>query len=143
MVSKLSDTLKGKMVDGKLQVSPQEVVDLYYGMATQANADWQAQTVKLNSENEAACKARFSVEELSAAESGVAFVESRIQPGFRDFTKRQLNDPTLTALMVFIGESLQEDGFEPAGRTPASAAPDRRPLMQRAQDKLYPAKAAG
>ena len=134
MVTKFQDAIKGRVKDGNLTLKPQEVADLYVDLARDANNAWQKQVEKLNTDNEAACKARFSAEELSAAESAVGFFSSN-EPAFRDFAKRQLNDPTFVNAMRLIGELLQEDSVGRPEPTPPVA--DKRPLQQRAAEKLY------
>jgi hypothetical protein len=137
MVTKFTDTVKAKMVDGKLGMSPQEVATLYVDMARDANADWQKQVEQTDAKNAKFCKEKFKPEQLAAAETAVGFFADS-DPDFREFAKRQLNDPRFVNLMRYIGESLAEDNFEP-GRLPAVTV-DKRPLHQRLGEKLYGAK---
>jgi hypothetical protein len=138
MVTKFTDTVKAKMVDGKLGMSPQEVATLYVDMARDANADWQKQVEQTDAKNSQFCKEHFSTEQLAASETAVGFF-SDSDPGFRDFAKRQLNDPRFVNLMRYIGESLAEDNFDPNQRIPLVTV-DKRPLHQRLGEKLYGAK---
>lgn len=135
MLKKFTEAVGGKWADGKLSMSPQQVADLYVEMARDANTAWQAQIEKLNSDNEASCKARFSAEELKAAETAVGFFSS-YEPAFRDFAKRQLNDPTFTNAMRMVGELLSEDELGDNGPPPPPPK-DTRPLRERAAEALY------
>ena len=130
MVTKFTEFAK-TLPDTKLA---QGVADLYVGMAREANSQWQKQIEDTNRANEAACKAAFSSEELAAAETAVGFFTS-FNPGFRDFAKRQLNDPLFTLVMRYVGEQMSEDTI---GRPSAPSKPvDNRPLRERAAEKLY------
>jgi hypothetical protein len=120
MVDEFTKTMKDAFVDGKLNLTPQQVVDLYHKGATQAAADWQKQIETTNSTNEAECRKQFTNEQLEAARSGVAFFKS-FDPTFADWAKRQLNDPTFVRAMRVVGEALGEDVIEPAG--PPAPAP--------------------
>ena len=51
-----------------------------------------------------------------------------IDPGFREFAKRQLNDPVFVNFMREIGERLSEDEFE-RGSMP-SVAPRKGPMTR-------------
>lgn len=132
MVAQFADSVKGKLIDGKLQMTPQEVADLYVAMARGANADWQKQVEDTNKANEVACKSRFSAEELTAAETAVGWFSS-FEPAFRDFSKRQLNDPTFTNAMRIVGELLSEDEFPDRPATPAPAK--KTPAQRMGYDK--------
>lgn len=140
-LTKFSEHLTKATVDGKLTLTHQQVADMYVEMARDANTFYEAEIARVNTQNEAACKTGFSAEELTAAETAVGWVTSRFDQTFRDdFAKRQLNDPRFTRLMVLIHDAyLSEDTFEPAGRIGASG-PDKRPLLERAQEKLYGGK---
>lgn len=138
MVKKFTETVKGKLADGKVVMSPQDVANLLVDMARDGNTVWQQQIADLNKSNETACKARFSGEELAASETAVGFFSS-YSPAFRDFAKRQLNDPEFVNAMRIVGELLSED--EIGAPSPPPPAKDNRPLRERAADKLYPRKA--
>lgn len=131
---KFTDALKGKWADGKLSMSPQQVADLYVDVARDAAKAWDAQVKKLDTDNEAACKARFSPEELKAAEGAVGFFSS-YEPGFREFARRQLNDPTFINAMRLVGELLSEDDL--GSPTPPPKPSDNRSLRERAAEALY------
>lgn len=112
-VTKFTTAISKAMVDGKLSLTPQQVVDMYVEQARDANAAWQAQIEQTDAANKAACQQRFSPQQLKAAESAVGWFSS-FEPAFHDFSKRQLNDPVFVNAMRLIGESLQEDEFLPA-----------------------------
>lgn len=137
MAKKFSEAVKGKWADGKLSMSPQQVADLYVELARDAGKAWDAQVKKLDTDNKAACEARFSAEELKAAEGAIGFFSS-YEPGFRDFARRQLNDPTFTNAMRLVGELLSEDSLGPV--TPPPKPVDNRSLRERAAEKLYGGK---
>jgi len=104
--------LKGKMqADGKVLLTSQEVLDQYVAQARAANARWQKQIQETDKANEVACKERFTAPQLAAAETAVGFFAS-FDPAFRDFAKRQLNDPVFVNAMRNVGERLSEDTFE-------------------------------
>lgn len=125
------------MVDGKLNVTPQQIADWYVDQARDANAAWQKQIETTNAANEAACKQRFSAPQLAAAETAVGWFSS-LDPAFREVAKRQLNDPTFTNAMRIVGEMLSEDTFETASRAPP---PSNRPRTRaEAAALLYPKK---
>jgi hypothetical protein len=113
--------------DGKVTLTSQEVIDQFIEQATDANARWSKKIEQTNTENEAACKARFTPAQLSQAEAAVGFASS-IDPAFRDFAKRQLNDPVFVNFMREIGTRLSEDDFE-IGSIPS--APARKGPMTR------------
>ncbi len=124
--SKFETFLKGKLgADGKVTLTSQEVVDQFLEQARDANARWQQQIQDTDKANEAACKSRFTPAQLSAAETALGFAAS-FDPTFRDFAKRQLNDPTFVNFMRIVGERLTEDTFEVAGTPPPSAQPRSR-----------------
>lgn len=120
--SKFETFLKGKLVDGKVVLTSQEVVDQFIEQAADANARWMKQIEAKNTENEAACKSRFTPAQLSTAETAVGWASS-MDPSFREFAKGQLNDPTFVNFMRAVGEKLSEDEFE-MGTLPS--APQRR-----------------
>lgn len=115
---KFESFLRGKLTaDGKVTLTSQEVVDQFIEQAQDANARWQKQVTETDKANETLCKQRFSQAQLSAAETAIGFASS-LDPAFRDFSKRQLNDPTFVNFMREIGERLSEDTFEAAGNPP-------------------------
>lgn len=125
-LAKFNTAIKSATVDGKLQLTPQQVVDMYVEQARDANAAWQRQVEQTDQDNKAACQARFTPTQLKASESAVGWFAS-FEPAFHDFAKRQLNDPVFVNAMRLIGESLQEDDFIPA----APPAPAKRTAAQR------------
>jgi hypothetical protein len=127
--TKFETFLKAKLVDGKVVMTSQEVADHFIDQAKDANARWMKQIEAKNSENEAACKKRFTAAQLSQAESAVGWASS-IDPGFREFAKGQLNDPVFVNFMREIGERLSEDEFE-RGSMPVT--PTRKGPMTRAE----------
>jgi hypothetical protein len=128
--SKFDTFLRGKLsADGKVVLTSQEVTDHFIEQAKDANVRWAKQMEDLDKSNEAACKARFTPAQLSQAEAAVGFASS-IDPGFREFAKRQLNDPVFVNFMREIGERLSEDEFE-TGSLPS--APARKGPMTRAE----------
>jgi hypothetical protein len=111
--------LKEKMqADGKLSLTSQEVLDQYVAQARDAQARWQKQIQDTDKANEAVCKQRFTPAQLAASETAVGFFSS-FDPAFRDFAKRQLNDPVFVNAMRTVGERLSEDTFEIGGTPPA------------------------
>lgn len=112
-VAKFMEAIKTATVDGKFEVTPQKLVDVYVDLARDANTAWQKQIEQLDTDNAAACKARFTPEQLAASESAVGWFAS-YEPSFRDFAKRQLNDPVFVNAMRLVGEALQEEEFIPA-----------------------------
>lgn len=116
--SKFESFLKAKLsTEGKVVMTSQEVVDQFLEQAKDANARWAKQIEDTDKANEKACKERFTPAQLSAAETAIGFASS-YDPSFRDFAKRQLNDPVFTNFMRIIGERLSEDTFEVAGNPP-------------------------
>src|SRR5579885_3623127 len=118
-VSKFETFMKGALKpDGTVALKPQDLLNAYVEQAKDAHARWEKSLQDLDASNAAACKQRFSAQQLSAAETAVGFLSS-FDPAFRDLAKRQLNDPTFVNAMRLVGERLSEDTFEPAGRPPA------------------------
>lgn len=124
---KFEGFLRTKLVDGKVVMTSQEVADHFVDLAKDANTRWMKQMEDLNKSNEVACKTRFTPAQLSQAEAAVGFASS-IDPGFREFAKRQLNDPVFVNFMREIGERLSEDEFE-RGSMP-SVAPRKGPMTR-------------
>ncbi|MDB6107846.1 MAG: hypothetical protein JWO52_7845 [Gammaproteobacteria bacterium] len=140
-VSKFDGVLRGKMVDGKLNLTAQEVVDLYADQARDANTRWHAQMVAQDKEWEQQSRTRFTAAQLAAAETGVGFLTSRQLANaekagikdsvpFRDLAKQFRNNPDFVEVMRIVGESLAEDTFE-KGAAPA-------PARKSAAERLYP-----
>jgi hypothetical protein len=130
--SKFESFLKGKLsTEGKVVMTSQEVVDQFLEQGRDANARWHKQIQDTDKANEAVCKERFTPAQLSAAETAIGFAAS-YDPAFRDFAKRQLNDPVFVNFMRNIGERLSEDTFEIAGSPPP---PQNK---KSAADRLYP-----
>lgn len=120
-VSKFEAFVKGQLkADGTVALKPQALLDAYLDQARDAHARWEKSLQDLDASNAAACKQRFSAEQLSASETAVGFFSS-FDPAFRDFAKRQLNDPTFVNAMRLVGERLGEDTFEQGGRPPPPA----------------------
>lgn len=130
MVAKFTEFAKA-LPDKKLA---QGVANLYVEMARDANAAWQKTVEDTDKANAAACKAQFAPEELAAAETAVGWFSS-FDPKFREVAKRQLNDPVFTNAMRLVGELLSEDDL--GKPEPAPPAADKRPLRERAAEKLY------
>lgn len=117
--------------DGKVTLSPQQLVDLYHGMAKDANTVWQAQIAQIKTDNEAACKARFTAPQLAAHDTAVGWFAS-YDPAFRDYANNQLSDPRFVNAMRLIGEALQEDGLIPASTGgPSSGEKPKKTPAQR------------
>ncbi len=127
LTQKFEGFLRTKLVDGKAVMTSQEVADHFLDLAKDANSRWMKQMEDLNASNETACKSRFTPAQLSQAEAAVGFASS-IDPGFREFAKRQLNDPVFVNFMREIGERLSEDEFE-RGTIP-SLAPRKGPMTR-------------
>lgn len=121
--TKFESFLKTKLVDGKVVMTSQEVADHFLEQSRDNIARVETLVAKqietINSTNEAACKTRFTPAQLSTAETAIGFASS-IDPAFREFAKRQLNDPTFVNFMREIGERLSEDEFE-TGTQPSIA----------------------
>lgn len=122
--TRFENFVKGKLTDGKLSLTPQEVLDHYLEHAQELNTIWQAQQADLNKANEAECKQRFTPAQLAAAETGVGYLSS-FDPQFREVAQAFLNHPTFVNAMRLVGERLSEDSFEPGGgpRQAAKRAP--------------------
>lgn len=140
-VSKFDGVLRTKMVDGKLNLTAQEVVDLYAEQARDANARWQAQMVAQDKEWEQQSRTRFTAAQLAAAEVGIGFLTSRQLANaekagikdsvpFRDLAKQFRNNPNFVEAMRIVGETLAEDTFE-RGAPPRAA---KKSLAER----MYP-----
>lgn len=141
--TKFEAALKGKLVDGKLSMSPQDVADLFVGQAKDANARWQQMQATQDREWEAKSKARFTPAQLAAAEVGIGFLTSRQLANaektgqkdsvpFRDLAKQFKNHPEFVEAMRIVGESLAEDTFE-QGAHP-------RPAGKTLAERIYPTK---
>ena len=105
--------------------------------ASDANARWTKQIEARNTENETACKSRFTPAQLSVAETAVGWASS-LDPSFREFAKSQLNDPVFVNFMRAVGEKLSEDEFE-QGSLPST--PQRRgPMTRKEAGQLLYAK---
>jgi hypothetical protein len=113
--TKFEGFIKSKLVDGKVVMTSQEVADHFLEQSRDNVSRVEALVAKqietINQTNEAACKSRFTAAQLSQAEAAVGFASS-IDPAFREFAKRQLNDPVFVNFMREIGERLSEDEFE-------------------------------
>lgn len=119
--TKFESFLKAKLTaDGKVTLTSQEVLDQFLEQARDADARWHKQIQDTDKANEAACKERFTPAQLSASETAVGFFSS-FDPAFRDFAKRQLNDPVFVNAMRNVGERLSEDTFDIAGSPPPVA----------------------
>lgn len=116
--------VKGKMADGKMTLTPQELFDHYLEHATEMNTVWQQRQQDLDTDNKAECQQRFTPAQLAAAETGVGFLSS-FEPTFREVAKSFLNHPTFVNAMRIVGERLSEDTFETGGnrQQPAKRAP--------------------
>jgi hypothetical protein len=137
--TKFESFLKGKLHDGKVVMTSQEVADHFLEQSRDNVARVEAAVSKqieaIDTENKAKCQSRFTPAQLSTAESAVGFASS-IDPAFREFAKRQLNDPVFVNFMREVGERLSEDVFEEGGLPPT---PGRKGPMTRAEagKKLY------
>lgn len=124
--SKFETAIKGKTKDGRLDLTPQDVVDLYAEQARDAYKQWETQVAQQDASWKAESEKRFSKEQLAAAETGVGFLSS-FDPTFRDLTKGIANHPSFVNAMRVIGERLSEDTFEIEGSrapTPKKSAAD-------------------
>ena len=130
VAQKFEGFIKGKTVEGKLALTPQDVVDTFADLARDANTRWQASIVAQDKAWEAESKGRFSPTQLAAAETGVGFLSS-FEPAFRELSKGFRNNPTFVNAMRVVGERLSEDTFEigQAATTPAKRS---------AKDIMYP-----
>lgn len=140
-VSKFDGVLRSKLVDGKLNLTGQDIVDLYADQARDAQARWQAQMVAQDKEWEQQSRTRFTAAQLAAAETGIGFLTSRQLANaekagvkdsmpFRDLAKQFRNNPDFVEAMRIVGESLAEDTFE-KGAPPRAA---KKSLAER----MYP-----
>jgi hypothetical protein len=140
-VTKFQTALKGKVVDGKLNLSAQDVVNLYAEQARDANARWQQSQVQQDAAWEAASKQRFTPAQLAAAEVGIGFLTSKQLAAnekagikdatpFRDLAKGFKNHPDFVQVMQIVGDSLNEDTFERGSTTPAG--------KKTAAQRMYP-----
>jgi hypothetical protein len=140
-VSKFDGVLRSKMVDGKLNLTGQDIVNLYAEQARDAQARWQASQVAQDKEWEQQSKTRFTAAQLASAEVGIGFLTSRqlanAEKGgikdsvpFRDLAKQFRNNPDFVEAMRIVGESLAEDTFE-RGAPPRAA---KKSLAER----MYP-----
>lgn len=127
--TRFENFVKGKLTDGKLMLTPQEVLDHYLEHAQELNTLWQTRQADLDKANTAECKQRFTPAQLAAAETGVGYLSS-FEPQFREVAKAFLNHPTFVNAMRLVGERLSEDSFEPAGKAPQTA-------RKSAKDVLY------
>ena len=134
-VTKFTDFVKGKTptADGKVTLSPQEIVDLFADQARTAQQRWQTQLAAQDKAWEAESKARFSAPQLAAAETGIGFLTS-YEPAFRELAKSYRNNPAFVNAMRIVGERLSEDTFEKGASNPTP--PKRAP-----KDILYPKRA--
>lgn len=124
--SKFEAAIKGKLKDGRLELTAQDVVDLYAEQARDAYKQWETQVAQQDASWKAESEKRFSKEQLAAAETGVGFLSS-FDPQFRDLTKGIANHPAFVNAMRVIGERLSEDTFEIEGArapTPKKSAAD-------------------
>lgn len=120
-LSKFEGALRPKLnAAGKVELSPQEVADLFIDQARDANTLWQQQVTAQDQAWEAESKTRFSETQLKAAETGVGFLSS-FDPTFRDLAKQFKNHPAFVNAMRVVGERLSEDQFEIATAPPAPA----------------------
>lgn len=131
-LTKFQTTIKGKTVDGKLQVSAQDIVDLYVDQARDAYQAWQTQVAAQDAAWKTESEARFTKQQLASAETGVGFLSS-FEPAFRELVKGFSNHPSFVNAMRVIGERLSEDSFEIEATRPAT--PTRS-----AADRLYGSK---
>jgi hypothetical protein len=128
--TKFETFVKGKLADGKITLTAQELVDAYLDQARDANQRWTAAQVAQDKAWETESKQRFNETQLAAAETGVGWLSS-FDPQFREVAKAFKNHPTFVNAMRLVGERLSEDTFEPAGtRVPSG--------RKAAKDVLYP-----
>ena len=128
-VSVLQTSLKGKIVDGKLNLSAQDVADLLTEQARSGMQRWEAQQAEQNRTGEAQSKQRFTPAQRAQAEAAIGFLTSRqlaaaeraglkdVTP-FRDLAKGFMNHPDFVEVMRIVGDSLNEDTFERGGAVP-------------------------
>lgn len=128
-VTRFETMVKGKLKDGALQLTPQDLVDLYAGEAREAYKSWEQQIVAQDQAWKTESEKRFNKDQLAAAETGVGFLSS-FDPQFRELTKGIANHPAFVNVMRVIGERLSEDTFQIEGARPP--APRRN-----AADVLY------
>lgn len=128
-IAKFDGALRPKLsADGTVSLKPQEIADLFFEQARDANEAWKKQ----QSEQDAAWKAetlkRFSTAQLAARDTGIGFLAS-IDPAFRELAKQFEHHPTFVNAMRNIGERLSEDTFETGGAPPAPPAKSRAERM--------------
>lgn len=128
-VTKFEGAIKGKLADGKITLTAQELVDLYADQARDAATRWQAAQQAQSAEWETESKQRFTAQQLAAAETGVGFLSS-FDPQFRELCASFKNHPTFVNAMRIVGERLSEDSFEIGGARP-------EPTRKQAKDVLY------
>lgn len=130
-IDKFKSFVSGKTpnAEGKITLTPQEIVDVFAEQSRGAYSRWQSQMTAQDKAWEAESKARFSAPQLKAAETGIGFLTS-FEPSFRELAKGYRNNPSFVNAMRIVGERLSEDTFEVAGTPPA--------VKRAAKDIMYP-----
>lgn len=128
-VTSLQAALHGKLVDGKLNLSAQDVADFLADQARTGMQRWQQSQVEQDRAWEAQSKQRFTPAQLSRAEAAIGYLTSKqlesaeraglkdVTP-FRDLAKGFKNHPDFVEVMRIVGDSLSEDTFEHGSNTP-------------------------
>lgn len=128
-VTSLQTALKGKLVDGKLNLTAQDVANFLADQARGGMQRWAAQQAEQDRAWEAQSKQRFTPAQLAQAEAAIGFLTSRqlaaaekaglkdVTP-FRDLAKGFKNHPDFVEVMRIVGDSLNEDTFEQGGNVP-------------------------
>lgn len=141
-VTSFQTALKGKIVDGKLTLSAQDVANLLADQARGGMQRWQTQQAEQDRTWEAASKARFTPAQLAQAEAGIGYLTSKqlaaaekaglkdVTP-FRDLAKGFKNHPDFVEVMRIVGDSLNEDTFERGNNAPVTG---KKSLAER----MYP-----
>ena len=127
-LTKFESFLRPKLVEGKVTLTGQEVLDQFAEQARDAQARWHKQITDTDKANETQCKELLTPAQLAEAESAVGFLEWQ-SPGFRDLSKTLLNNPVLVKAMAKLGSMLAEDVFESAGTPPPP--PNKRTPAER------------
>jgi len=133
-IAKFDSALRPKLIEGKVSLTPQEVADLFFQQARDANEAWQKQQSEQDKAWEAECRTRFSHAQLETAKTAVSFFKS-FDPGFESLAKQFGNHPTFVNAMRIVGERLSEDTFETGGAPPAPASKSRAERMGYAKPK--------
>jgi len=121
--TQLDEFLKAHVVDGKLTISAQDLVDHYGAQAVAAKTRWDAEQAENQKTMRAESERLYSKEQLAAAKIGGEFFADH-DPAFAEFVRPFENHPTFVNMMRVVGQSLAEDTF--VGTAQARPAPVKR-----------------